>query len=117
NYAPDIDLIETGERQSREVAAAAPRDGGSAQDDDAADSGKSPYLPYAWTVAICILTALITTPMMPHLDLANIVMLFLLAEVLIAVRFGRGPAVLAAFLSVAVFDFFFVSPRFSFAVS
>lgn len=117
NYAPDIDLIETGERQSREVAAAAPREGGSAQDDDAADSGKSPYLPYAWTVAICILTALITTPMMPHLDLANIVMLFLLAEVLIAVRFGRGPAVLAAFLSVAVFDFFFVSPRFSFAVS
>ena len=74
-------------------------------------------MPYAWAVAICILTALVTTPMMPHLDLANIVMLFLLAEVLIAVRFGRGPAVLAAFLSVAVFDFFFVSPRFSFAVS
>lgn len=117
NYAPDIDLIETGERQSRDAAAASPRESGATQDDETADSGKSPYLPYAWTVAICILTALITTPMMPHLDLANIVMLFLLAEVLIAVRFGRGPAVLAAFLSVAVFDFFFVSPRFSFAVS
>ena len=32
-------------------------------------------------------------------------------------RFGRGPAVLAAFLNVAAFDFFFVPPRLSFAVS
>jgi two-component system, OmpR family, sensor histidine kinase KdpD len=31
-------------------------------------------------------------------------------------RFGRGPAALAALLNVAAFDFFFVSPRFSFAV-
>ncbi|MBF8178734.1 two-component system sensor histidine kinase KdpD [Herminiimonas contaminans] len=117
NYAPDIDLIETGERQERASVADKTTAKATAQDDEAAASGKSPYLPYVWTVAICILTALVTTPMMPHLDLANIVMLFLLAEVLIAVRFGRGPAVLAAFLSVAVFDFFFVSPRFSFAVS
>lgn len=116
-YAPDIDLIETGERQERASGADKTTVKAPAQDDETAVSGKSPYLPYVWTVAICILTALVTTPMMPHLDLANIVMLFLLAEVLIAVRFGRGPAVLAAFLSVAVFDFFFVSPRFSFAVS
>ncbi|MNR76043.1 Sensor protein KdpD [compost metagenome] len=116
-YAPDIDLIETGERQDKDAALAQTRKTSAAQEDESAANGKSSYLPYAWTVAICILTALITTPMMPHLDLANIVMLFLLAEVLIAVRFGRGPAVLAAFLSVAAFDFFFVSPRFSFAVS
>ncbi|RQO36591.1 two-component system sensor histidine kinase KdbD [Herminiimonas sp. KBW02] len=116
-YAPDIDLIETGERQERASVAGKTPAKAVAQDDEAVASGKSAYLPYVWTVAICILTALVTTPMMQHLDLANIVMLFLLAEVLIAVRFGRGPAVLAAFLSVAVFDFFFVSPRFSFAVS
>jgi len=115
-YAPDIDLIETGERQER-AAAASSAEKKTVQDADATESSQSLYMPYAWAVAICILTALVTTPMMPHLDLANIVMLFLLAEVLIAVRFGRGPAVLAAFLSVAVFDFFFVSPRFSFAVS
>jgi two-component system sensor histidine kinase KdpD len=117
NYAPDIDLIETGERQERASVADKATAKAAAQDDEVVANGKSPYLPYAWTVAICVLTALVTMPMMPHLDLANIVMLFLLAEVLIAVRFGRGPAVLAAFLSVAVFDFFFVSPRFSFAVS
>ena len=44
-------------------------------------------------------------------------MLFLLTVVLVAVRFGRGPAVLATFVSVACFDFFFVPPRFTSRVS
>ncbi len=62
-------------------------------------------------------TTLVATPLLPYFDLANIVMLFLLTVVLVAVKCGRGPAVLAAFVSVATFDFFFVPPRFSFAVS
>ena len=44
-------------------------------------------------------------------------MLFLLAVVVTAVRYGRRPAILAAFLSVALFDFFFVPPQLSFAVN
>jgi two-component system sensor histidine kinase KdpD len=43
-------------------------------------------------------------------------MLFLLAVVVVAVWLGRGPAVMASFVSVALFDFFFVPPRFSFTV-
>jgi two-component system sensor histidine kinase KdpD len=35
----------------------------------------------------------------------------------VAFRWGRGPAVAAAVLGVASFDFFFVPPRFTFAVS
>ena len=115
---PDIDLIEIGHVES---SASLPSQNMSARPssilDETSGGKKLRYWPYVWTVAACIFTALLATPLMPHLDLANIVMLFLLAEVLIAVRFGRGPAVLAAFLSVAVFDFFFVLPRFSFAVS
>ena len=72
---------------------------------------------YVWATAASLATALVTTPLLPYLDLANIVMLFLLTVVLVAVRFGRGPAVLSTFVSVAAFDFFFVPPRFSFAVS
>ncbi|GAB2906923.1 DUF4118 domain-containing protein [Paralcaligenes sp. KSB-10] len=71
---------------------------------------------YIWAAIACVLTAIGVTPMLPYFDLANIVMLFLLLEVLIAIRLGRGPAVMAAFLSVALFDFFFVPPRLSFAV-
>lgn len=71
---------------------------------------------YCVALLVCAMTTAIAAPLSEYFDLANIVMLFLLAVVLVAVRLGRGPAVLAAFLSVALFDFFFVPPRWSFAV-
>lgn len=83
----------------------------------AASGGGLSWSGYAWASAIVVAVALATTPLLPYLDLANIVMLFLLAAVFAAYRFGRGPGALAAVLSVAAFDFFFVQPRFSFAVS
>lgn len=72
---------------------------------------------YAAALAICGLTALLATPLIGVLELTNIIMLFLLASVGVGVRFGRGPALAAAFLGVALFDLFFVPPRFTFAVS
>ena len=72
---------------------------------------------YAAALALSAATALVATPLHGWLELSNIVMLFLLAVVGVALRFGRGPAVLAAFVGVGLFDFFFVPPRFSFAVS
>ena len=71
---------------------------------------------YFLAVALCALTTILTLPLRGWLDLANIVMLFLLAVFVIAVRLGRGPAVLAAFLSVALFDVFFVHPYLSLGV-
>ncbi|MCX7171908.1 MAG: DUF4118 domain-containing protein [Proteobacteria bacterium] len=68
-------------------------------------------------MAVCALATLVTVPLRPMLDLANIVMLFLLTVFLVATRLGRGPAVMAAFLSVALFDFFFVPPHLSFDVA
>src|ERR1035437_2356520 len=44
-------------------------------------------------------------------------MVYLLAVVLAATRLGRKPVILTAFLSVLAFDFFFVPPRFTFAVT
>ena len=70
-----------------------------------------------FTVLACSATTLLATPLLGHLDLANIVMLFLLTVLLIAVSLGRSAAVLAAVLSVFLFDIFFVPPRFSLAVS
>lgn len=68
-------------------------------------------------VCICTVTALLATPMAGRLDPANIVMLFLLAVLAVAVSLGLEPALLAAFLSVGLFDFLFVPPRFSFEVN
>ncbi|UCV04688.1 two-component system sensor histidine kinase KdpD [Dechloromonas denitrificans] len=72
---------------------------------------------YAWASLAVALVTVGTAPLVRYLDLANIVMVFLLAAVLVAYKLGRGPGALAALLSVAAFDFFFVQPRFSFTVS
>ncbi len=50
-------------------------------------------------------------------ELTDVVMVFLLGVVLVSMRFGYGPSLLAAVLSVLAFDFFFVPPYLSFAVS
>ncbi|MEH0168445.1 DUF4118 domain-containing protein [Roseateles microcysteis] len=72
---------------------------------------------YGMAAGACALTAALSWPLQWHFAQANIVMLFLLAVVGVALKLGRGPAVLASFLSVGLFDFFFVEPKLSFAVS
>jgi two-component system, OmpR family, sensor histidine kinase KdpD len=48
---------------------------------------------------------------------ANVVMIFLAGVAYVSARLGRGPSIASAIASVLVFDFFFVAPRLSFAVS
>ena len=55
--------------------------------------------------------------MQRHFDFAGLTMVYLLGVVVSAVAFGRGPAVLASVLSVAIFDFAFVPPRYTFEVA
>jgi two-component system sensor histidine kinase KdpD len=55
--------------------------------------------------------------MFSHFAAPNLIMMYLIAVIVIAIRCGRGPSVLASILSVAAFDFFFVPPYFTFAVS
>jgi two-component system sensor histidine kinase KdpD len=53
----------------------------------------------------------------PRLAQANLVMIYLLTTALVAVYGGRRAAILSSVLGVAAFDFMFVPPRFTFAVS
>src|SRR5208337_4551516 len=92
----------------------------SAQGASGAESGdrrKAKALRYLWSALACVAVTLLSIPLAARFDRSNIVAVFILTVVLVAVRFGRGPAALAAILSVGAFDFFFVPPRFSFAVS
>jgi two-component system sensor histidine kinase KdpD len=115
NLAPELDLVEVGFTEAvRRLAPVVPVD--SAEEVQVA-IGQESWQRYAWATGACVATTLLALPMQPLFDLANIVMLFLLCVVLVAVRLGRGPAMLATVLSVAAFDFFFVPPRLSFAVS
>ena len=112
--APALTLVEVGLSDSTRKLVAAPK----TRADDAQASAWQPYVArYAWATAAVVAVTLLAFPLHGVFDLANIVMLFLLATVLVAVKLGRGPAALAAVLNVAAFDYFFVIPRFSFAVS
>ena len=55
--------------------------------------------------------------MYPYFALSNLVMVYLLGATIAALRLGRGPASAAAVANTLAFDFFFVPPRFSFAVT
>ncbi|TFV93874.1 DUF4118 domain-containing protein [Oxalobacteraceae bacterium OM1] len=72
---------------------------------------------YVAAIAVPLLCAFGASPLLAFLDQANIAMLFLLSVVIVAVFFGRGPAIVSTIVSVAAFDFGFVPPRFSFGVS
>lgn len=76
-----------------------------------------PALAYILALAACAGAALLLRPLAFQVDSANIVMLFLLTVFLIAVYLGRGPSLLAAFVAVGLFDFFFVPPHLTFAVA
>jgi two-component system sensor histidine kinase KdpD len=117
--APDIDLIEIGRSTAtarnggtRPVAAADALGG-----PDAAEHRRRRGRRYVWAAVSCGAVTALSVPLAAHFDRSNIVAIYLLAVVLVGVRLGRGPAALAAVLSVSAFDFFFVPPRFSFAVS
>lgn len=112
--APELDLVEVGRSPaSRRLPSALPRE----VEDETPPGLPRRWLRYATALAVSVLTAVLATPLIGWFDLANIVMLFLLGVVGVAVKLGRGPAALSAVLNVAAFDYFFVPPRFSFAVS
>jgi two-component system sensor histidine kinase KdpD len=50
-------------------------------------------------------------------QLADVVMTYLLGVVVVSMRYGYVPSLLAAVLGVVAFDFFFIPPYYSFAVS
>jgi two-component system sensor histidine kinase KdpD len=111
--AADVDLIEIG---LSPAARSAP------EPDDSEGSAARRHWARQWqgylgAALLCVATAGLSWPLHAYFDVSNIVMLFLLAVVGVALRWGRGPAVLASFLSVGLFDFFFVAPQMSFAVS
>ncbi len=105
--APDLDVVLIG-RESSPPSAAEPVPRANTED---------LWRGYVGSLALSGATTLAAFPLRTLFELSNIVMVFLLAVVAVALLFGRGPAVLAAIVNVLAFDFFFVPPQFTFAVS
>ena len=105
--APDLDVVQVARNDDARTAVPSPT----------APPTPGEWLAYVKATTICAVATALAAPLAGAIELTNIAMLFLLAVLIVAMRLGRGPAVLSAFLAVAAFDFFFVPPRFSFAVS
>ncbi len=105
----DIDVyVIRGREESDQTSAATPSVGGR----------EIHYSAYAWAAVVAGLCTLAAW-LMYNLGLSpiNQVMVYLLGVAYVAARFGRGPGVLTSALGVLAFDFFFIPPRFSFAVN
>ncbi len=72
---------------------------------------------YAGSTLLVGATLAVTLVLRSTLALPDPEMLFLLAVMIAALWFGRGPALLAAGLGVAAYDFFFVPPFATFGVA
>jgi two-component system sensor histidine kinase KdpD len=71
---------------------------------------------YVYTVVVVALITVMGELLQRALAPTNLTMLYLLGVVVVALRWGRWPAALAATLSVLAFDFFFVPPELTLAV-
>jgi two-component system sensor histidine kinase KdpD len=69
---------------------------------------------YAWAAAAPVLATAVSLSLFGRDQLPDVVMVYLLGIMLVASRLAFGPAIFAAFLSVAAFDFFFVPPYLTF---
>jgi len=74
-----------------------------------------------WTIGIVVSCTIIDRILFSYLDVVNsvvnLVMIYLLGITWIAFRYGRQMSIIASFLSVLAFDFFFTQPYYTMVVS
>lgn len=68
-------------------------------------------------VVLCAFITFIANQWLVAFDAANLVMIYLLGVVIVALFYGRWPSVLATIVNVISFDLFFIAPRGTLAVS
>jgi len=82
----------------------------------------SAMAPFSWksfglTMGIVILCTLVGRLLLFRLALVNLIMIYLLGVTWVAFRYGRRMSIIASFLSVLFFDYFFVPPYLTVAVA
>lgn len=110
--APDLDLLVVGLEDAPNVTVRKEHDSRSF-----AERFSFQIQGCALAIALCALITLLSQWLIPAFDKANLVMVYLLGVVIIALFYGRWPSVFAAIINVVSFDLFFVQPRGSLAVT
>lgn len=78
--------------------------------------------PLSWkgafgSVMVLVLCTMVNSLLFPVVELSNLIMVYLLGIICVAFFFGKRIAFLLSLLSVLCFDYFFVPPYFTFAVT
>jgi two-component system sensor histidine kinase KdpD len=81
------------------------------------ESDRPNWPAYAAALGISLACTAAASLMYSYFALTNLVMVYLLGATIAALKLGRGPASAVAVANVLAFDFFFVPPRYSFAVA
>jgi len=68
------------------------------------------WVGFAWAIGATAACTLVGFAMRGRFDLVNIAMVYLLAVVLVALHYARGPAILTSVLCITAFDVLFVPP-------
>jgi two-component system sensor histidine kinase KdpD len=71
---------------------------------------------YAWAAGATLVATLVALALDAWFHVVNVALVYLLAVVLIALRFRRGPVIAVSVTNVAAFNFFFIPPRGTFHV-
>lgn len=77
----------------------------------------TPWQYYAIAAGITLLSTFLLLPVRQYVDPTNLVMLYLISVVGIALRYGRVPSLVATFLSAVCFNLFFIAPYNSFKIA
>ncbi|HTR21508.1 MAG TPA: sensor histidine kinase KdpD [Gemmatimonadales bacterium] len=78
---------------------------------------QAPLAEYGRAAGVVGIATLVGFAIYRMLSVTDVAMVLLLAVALVASRYSRGPTLVASLLCILSFDFFFVPPRFTFAVS
>ena len=84
---------------------------------EAAPRRRTPPVYYLWAALLVAAATGLCSLGSGVLALPDLVMIYLLAIMIVAAFFDRGPSLAAAALSVAAYDFFFIPPLFTFSVT
>ena len=108
---PDLDLLVVAldEPAAEASTVADARTGG--------DRWRLPLRGVLMALLLCIVVTAAGRWLLAGFDTANGVMIYLLAVVIIALRYGRWPSVIATVMNILAFDLFFVAPTGTVAVS
>ncbi|MFA4885885.1 MAG: sensor histidine kinase KdpD, partial [Desulfotomaculaceae bacterium] len=109
-------VIRQSQRISVHVIPGKPKE---SREKQAAGPAARPFLliPCVWAFLMMVLVTVLGSLLQPQLGLVNIAMIYLLPVLFSAVKWGTGPAVLAAVVGVLTFDFYFIPPTFTFTVA